>query len=117
MRVVVLTMHGSCKVNDVIVVYYEAKRGGRTETAHFVREDESLADVAIGLAAGVNTNFCRPFFDARSQGAEVTIYVHDGADDVKFGWFCEHLVEGDHSKRALGGGIKMVITGDGIPTF
>lgn len=110
MRIVTFNLHGECRPEDVLVLYYEAKRGGRTAAGHYIRPGQSLADVALGLSHAIPTHFCQGLFQAKADGAVITLVAVDAADDVKFGWYCETVVDGDFARRAPGGKTLVEIT-------
>lgn len=103
MKVITITVSGKETAGDIVTLYYRAKRGGQTETAYIVKEGDPLSVIAQQLAFGINTNFCKPLFDAHAKGEEITIMVADGADDVTFGWYVEHITGDNHLHRAPGG--------------
>ena len=110
MRIATITLGGVVTPGDVVNIAYAARRGGLTATGHLVQAGETLADIATGLARGVNTDFCQPLFLARATGEAVTILVADGADDVTFSAFVEHVAGANHTIRAPGGSETVTIS-------
>ena len=109
MRLITLTIGGVATPGDVVSVSYSAKRGGKTSGSHQVREGETLADVAQGLAFSINTHWVQGLFDAKAKGETIRVQCADGADDVTFGWRVERIVGANHLALAPGGDITVAI--------
>lgn len=110
MRIVYLDVEGKITPNDVLVYYYCAARGGRTEGAYHVRKGDTLEYIAEQVAAGVNTHWCQPLFEASANGTRVRVFIKDQAEDVKLGWYIEHIPGAQTMERVPGGDVALTIT-------
>lgn len=109
MRIVFMDVEGTITDNDVLVYYYCAAKGGKTEGAYHVREGDDLLRVAEQVAAGINTHWCKPLFEATAEGTRVKVFIKDGADDVKIGWYVEHIPGNRTTERLPGGDVSLTI--------
>jgi hypothetical protein len=103
LRIITLTIGGAPTPGDVVNIGYAAKRGGKTETGHLVKDGEKLPDIARGLAFGINTHFCQPLFEAKAKDTVVMIICAEGVDDVTFHGFIEHVAGSNSTMREAGG--------------
>ena len=103
MRVVTFTVGGEAKANDFLGVVASARKGGRGPTGYVIRDGDTLEIVAQQIAGNINSHWCTGLYEAKAKGNVVTVKCADGADDVAFSWYAEHLVGGDFLRREDGG--------------
>ncbi len=90
MRIFQIKLGGGVQSGDTAVLFYESKRGGRTETGVRIGKDSTAESVSIELATGISRHFCSGLFQVRAKNGAVTVIAENAADDVVFGTTIEH---------------------------